>query len=270
MFKNYSALPADVFAQIQRTAGIFRSRLRGALTGVYVHGSIALSCFTESSSDIDLLIVCERRIPRDERLSIAEAVIAIDKKPRPLEISALFAGDIIPWQYPPPCQFHYSETWTERYKQLLSGEITGHFIIDDDFEDSDIACHIKLTKQCGIRVCGKPIDEVFPDIPEADFWDSISGDINEDYDFNAYAPRYFASNIINIARVLSYKAEKRVLSKYEVVEWAKRNLPERFLYIIEGAGRAWFFGEAMPECRGDDLAALKRVLIDKIQGGGGL
>ncbi|MDR0326433.1 MAG: DUF4111 domain-containing protein [Oscillospiraceae bacterium] len=264
MFRTYQTLSPEAKGQIERMAEIWREHLGEALTGVYLHGSLAQECFVEGTSDVDVLIVTDRRIPREERLSIAQSVIAIDKKPSPLEMSAIYANDLKPWVYPPPCQFHYSDFWTERYQQMICGEMKENFLIDTDFEDPDVASYIHLINQCGICIDGKPIEDVFPTVPETDFWCGISNDI-DDYDFNASHPRYFASNILILARILSYKIEKRILSKHESALWAKGYLPERFKVIIESAVRTWYYREPFAEIPTEDLNDFRQVLIHEIK-----
>ena len=86
------------------------------------------------------------------------------------------------------------------------------------FDDGDVTSYIKLLKQCGIVLYGEEIQEVFADVSDEDFWSAISADI-ENYDFHDYDARYFASNILILGRILSFKKEKRILSKYEGGIW---------------------------------------------------
>ena len=264
-FKSYDALSSEASFQIKGVVDIWHDYLKNTLVGVYLHGSIALGYFSEGTSDIDILIVTNRRIPGDERLSIAEKIIALDGKPSPLEMSAIYEKDLKPWKYPPACQFHYSDAWTERYKQLLNGRIKENFLVDTDFTDKDIACHVHLTNQCGICAYGKPIGEVFPAVPENDFWDSISAEVTQ-YDFHAYHPRFFASNILTLGRILSYKCKKRILSKYEAASWTIAHVPERFRYIIENAVKSWYFGKTMAAYKREDLEDLGQLLVKEIIG----
>lgn len=262
-FRNYDTVSASVRAQIQAVCDIWRRHLQGDLTGVYVHGSMALNCFREGTSDVDLLVVTGRRIPREERLAIARELLDVDGKPCPLELSAIFEGDLKPWTHPTLCQFHYSEYHRENYRRLLAGELTEYFIVDRDFGDPDIACHVRLTRQCGVCACGKPVLEVFPPVPEPDFLDSLCRDV-DDYDFSAYEPRYFASNILILGRVLSYLKERRILSKYEAGLWTAEHVPARFRPIVKEALRSWYAGEPMEKPDPAALEQLRRYLIDEI------
>ncbi|WP_167954873.1 aminoglycoside adenylyltransferase domain-containing protein [Anaerosporobacter faecicola] len=263
-FRGYDTLPQAVKEQIERLKKIWMKHLGDSLVGIYIHGSIALDCFIEENSDVDLLIISDRRIEREERLAIAKDILENDRKPSPLEMSAIRLEDMHPWKYPTPCQFHYSDYWTKHYKELLNGTIQESFIVDEDFGDEDIACHVKLTNQSGICIYGKPIAEVFPVVPEEDFWKSISNDI-EDYDFHAYDARYFASNILILGRILSYKVEKRILSKYEGGVWMREHVAEQYRYIVDHALREWYRGEKGLEYNQEDMEELRKVLIKEIQ-----
>lgn len=263
-FKNYKTLPSDVKEQIRNVTDTWLKCIGESVIGIYLHGSIALNCFVEGVSDIDILIICDRQLSRAERLLISKNIIEIDCKPSPLEMSAVWINDLNPWKYPTPCQFHYSDTWTEHYRNLLNGNIKDSFIVDEYFCDADIACHAHLTNQSGICIYGRPIKEVFPVIPEKDFWNSISSNITE-YDFQSYNPRYFTSNILILGRILSYKKEKRILSKYEGGLWTLDYVPERFRYIIDNAIKGWYSEEKGLEYKKEDLDELRQLLINKIQ-----
>lgn len=263
-FKNYKTLPSDVKEQISNVTDTWLKCIGESVIGIYLHGSIALNCFVEGVSDIDILIICDRQLSRDERLFISKNIIEIDCKPSHLEMSTVWINDLNSWKYPTPCQFHYSDTWAEHYRNLLNGNIKDSFIVDEDFCDADIACHAHLTNQSGICIYGMPIKEVFPVIPETDFWNSISSNITE-YDFQAYNPRYFSSNVLILGRILSYKKEKRILSKYEGGLWTLDYVPERFRYIIDNAIKEWYSEEKGLEYKKEDLDELRQLLINGIQ-----
>ncbi len=263
-FQNYNTVSEPVKKQLNQICKLWQRCLYEALVGVYLHGSMALSCFLEGTSDLDLLVVCSRKIPPKERRTIAQELMELDGMPCPIELSVIYTKDLIPWKHPGICQFHYSDYHTEQYRKLLSGELDEYYIADHDFEDPDIACHVKLTRQCGICLYGKPIQEVFPTVPEKDFLSSICNEI-EEYDFDAYKPRYFASNVLILGRVLSYLEEDYILSKYEAGIWAQTHVPEKYRYIIEDALNVWYEQkEPCQKCQ-EDLDGLKNYLIGRIR-----
>lgn len=261
-FKSYDSISDSINNQINHVCDVWKNSLGDSLVGVYIHGSLALSCFMEKTSDLDILIVTKKRLSRELRLKVASEIMLFDNKPCPLEMSAIWINDLS--EYPVKCQFHYSDYWTASYEKVLSGELESNHLLDNDFEDSDIASYIRVLNQSGICVYGESIDKVFPKISDENFWESISSDI-DDYDFNAYNPRYFVSNILILGRILSYKVEKRVLSKYEGALWMIGYLPVKYHYIIKNAINVWFLEEALIQYNEDDLEYLKKLLIYEIK-----
>ena len=264
-FQNYATLSPAVKAQVCRVKEVWLRLLGGDVAGVYLHGSVALGRFVEGVSDIDMLVVTQRRMSRDERLAAAREMIDIDGQPASLEMSAVWRGHLWPWRHPTPCQFHYSSAWTDRYRLMLSGAIAEHFLLDQDFEDPDIACHGELTRQSGICVYGEPASGVFPPVPPQDFWQSIAQDV-ETYSFHAYEPRCLPSNILVLARILSYKQLGRVLSKYDAGLWVLERLPERCRPVVHSALSAWYNKEEMAAYSPEQLEELRQFLLGEILG----
>lgn len=263
-FKNYETVSSEVKGQINRIVEVWKKYLDKELVGVYLHGSMCINCFREASSDIDLLIITNRRIDREERLKIAGELIEVDQKPCPIEMSAVAMSDLVPWKHPVKCQFHYSDFWTERYKQTISGKLKENYIVDNDFEDADVTSYVKLINQSGVCLYGKAIKEVFPEVSDEDFWDAISAEV-DDYDFDAYNDRYFVSNILILGRILSFKVEKVILSKYEGGLWALDHVPEKYCYIIDNAIKVWYSDEKLVDYKKEDLEGLKNYLIEQIK-----
>ena len=260
---GYKDLPVEILKQINSVVDIWKRHMGANLIGVYLHGSIALNAFNPDSGDIDLLVVVKDSIEISTKLEIARDIIAIDRKPRPLEMSAVKQTDAINWKTPGNCVFHYSDFWTDKYLERFSNPDMEVYVADHEFPDADVTSYIKLLKQCGIRLYGKEIEEVFSDVSDEDFWLAISADIDE-YDFHAYDARYFASNVLILGRILSFKKEKRILSKYEGGLWMIKNVPENLKYLPELAMKIWFEGEEriLPE---KDLNLLRDYLVNEIK-----
>ena len=98
---------------------------------------------------------------------------------------------------------------------------------------------------------------------DEDFWAAISNEA-EAYDFHSYAPRYLASNVLILGRILSFKMEKKILSKYDAGLWMMRNLPTEFTEWIGNAMKIWYEGKTctLPE---KELEKLRLGLIEKIK-----
>ena len=260
---GYKNLPSEIKEQIEKVVGIWKKHLGDDLTGVYLHGSIVLDAFSPKSGDIDILVVVKDSLEVSKKLEIAKDIIAIDRKPCPLEMSAIKLQDAKNWKSPGNCVFHYSDFWTEKYVERFDNPETEVYVADHEFPDADVTSYIKLIKQSGIVLCGKAIQEVFADVTDEDFFAAISADI-DDYDFHDYAPRYFASNVLILGRILSFKRTKKILSKYDGGLWMIENVPADLKYLPQRAMKIWFENEEclLPE---EDLERLRDYLVGEIK-----
>ena len=260
---GYDDLPADIKNQITNVVDVWKAHQKNNLIGVYLHGSIVLNAFNPSSGDIDILVVVKDSIDASEKLAIAKDIISLDGAPRPVEISAIKLSDAKAWKNPGNCVFHYSDFWRDKYLARFRDPASKVYVVDREFPDGDVTSYIKLIKQSGIVLYGQNIQDVFADISDEDFWEAICSDIDE-YDFHAYDPRYFASNILILGRSLSFNKEKLILSKYDGGLWMIQNVPENLKYLPEAAMNIWFNNEdcAFPE---DDLEKLRQYLIKEIK-----
>lgn len=248
--------PQDVRSQIQDILDAFEKLLRDNLAGVYLHGSLALGCFNPERSDVDLLAVTNDRMTAQTKRRLAELLLSSSAAPAPVEVSFLRQKHMSPWQYPTPFDFHYSEDYREKFAEKLS---SGGWS-DEQQTDKDLAAHITLTRRRGIALCGKPVEEVFPVVPEEDYVDSII----EDFNWGAERMMQYPINfILNACRVLAYLLDKQVFSKDEAGEWALAHLPEdvgeyvaRALDIYRGNSEEKPFAETNLKRIADHMAEL--------------
>ena len=73
-------------------------------------GSLAMGCFNPHASDIDVLVITQRRVGK-QKLRLASLALATSLKPRPIEVTTFSKRDLNPWRYPTPFDFHFSEDW---------------------------------------------------------------------------------------------------------------------------------------------------------------
>src|SRR5579871_2778969 len=90
------------------------------LVGVYLHGSLAMGCFNPNRSDVDLLVVTSAGMGAQTKRCIANLLLRSSGQPRPIEISFLYRDQLVPWTYPTPFDFHYSEDWRHCYEADLA------------------------------------------------------------------------------------------------------------------------------------------------------
>ncbi|HEX7022497.1 MAG TPA: nucleotidyltransferase domain-containing protein, partial [Trueperaceae bacterium] len=134
------------------------------LVGIYLHGSLAMGSFNPARSDVDLLVVTDRPMGLEVKRRMMALLLDRSKKPAPIEISFLCAPNLRPWRFPTPYDLHFSEDWRQRYEADLAH---GAWRQEPDGErtDPDLAAHITVLNRRGLCLWGKPIADVFPEVP---------------------------------------------------------------------------------------------------------
>ena len=201
------------------------------LTGIYMHGSLAIGCFNPQRSDIDLLVVTQKGMIVETKRDVAYYLLKSSLSPGPIEISFLVQKDIYPFRHPLPYDLHYSESWRERYTRAIADGTWWTWNVEKK-ADSDLAAHITITRARGICLSGKPIQEVFPSVPPAMFAASILGDFDDTNAKRQYMPVYFT---LNACRVLAYLREGHIYSKDEGGAWALQTLPTEWHGVVKQA-----------------------------------
>jgi streptomycin 3"-adenylyltransferase len=199
------------------------------LTGVYLHGSLAMASYYRPKSDIDVIVVANDELEANlaERLGISIANLA-ESRPTTgnLELSVIAAHTAQFVPEPTPYELHYSTMWHDKLlrREVNYGEVR---------TDGDLASHLMYVVQRGICLYGKPINDVFGNVAWSRFMESVLDDLSwiVDEDHILESPFY---GVLNICRVLQLISEddSRVHSKDEGGEWGLKNLPHLFHPII--------------------------------------
>jgi streptomycin 3"-adenylyltransferase len=206
-------------AQARDVAVQLRGLLGADLVGVYLHGSFALGCGNPSRSDLDLLVVTRRALTAKERDAFEDLPAGSYEKPgwpRPLELSSLTLDQLRPWRHPTPYDVH-----------LTTRGVVG------PGEDPDLAAHITVLRRAGVAVDGPPPAEVFPEVPRADYEDSL----RRDFEWSlASAPKYRRYAVLSLARIWASLAERdRLHTKETGAVWALERLPAELQRPLEVA-----------------------------------
>ena len=140
----------------------------GALSGVYVHGSVCLGGYTPGRSDLDILIVCKQSMSRQARSDFADALLKIHNAPCPVELSVLTEEGLA--HASPICTFHFSSMWAPRY----AAHDDTNPLLDADFPDDDIPAYFRVARESGIRLYGEEAAALLPDVSDEAFYGSIT------------------------------------------------------------------------------------------------
>lgn len=258
------ACPLEVRHQIASLIEGMRTTLDENLVGVYLHGSLAMGCFNPLRSDLDLLVISERRTRVEQKRELAELLLRVSLAPSPIEFSLLAYSQLHPWRHPAPFDLHFSETWRDRTRAALT---SGEWRTWNDSEncDEDLAGHITVVRQRGICLHGAPIAAVFPVVPAADYLASVLADVlSSDCGLNSVleAPVYV---ILNACRTYAYLSTGRVLSKDEGGVWALQVLPSQFHVTVRSALSAYRTDQDDIRLVHEEVVHLAAYLRDEIE-----
>jgi predicted nucleotidyltransferase len=230
---------SDIEALLSRISTSFQDLLDDNLIGIYIHGSLAMGCFNPASSDVDFLVVVRHPLDSNTKQKVAETILTLNKQApaKGLEMSIVLLEHTQQFVYPTPFEFHFSNDWTERYNK--------HEVdFNEGRTDPDLAAHFTITKTRGYTLSGQPINEVFGDVPEKYYLESILEDgraILEDMTSNS------VYDVLNLCRIIAYLQDRVITSKQEGGEWAIKHLPTEYRAVVQQAldeygglsGQAW-------------------------------
>lgn len=229
----------DIRQHVEEMVEVLRAELDPNLTGIYLHGSLAMGSFYRPKSDIDVLVVVRELLWPERRRAVAERLAALAST-RPIigfiELSVILATDARSVPAPMPYQVHYSEEWHDR---IVAGEVD----YAADGTDLDLIAHVTHLVQRGVTLHGAPHHEVFGTPPWSAYIEAVMADFRwllED-EHVVETPYYAVLNICRTLQLLS-ETEQRVRSKDEGGEWGLSNLPREHHALIHLALAAYRSG----------------------------
>jgi len=227
--------PIAVRHQVGQLVSTLSNCLAERLVGIYLHGSLAMGCFNPNHSDLDLLVIMADRMQLTVKRQMIEHLIEYSQQPQAIEISFLARTQLLPWQYPPPFDLHYSEMWRAAYTcDLISG--LWQSWDSSEHRDPDLAAHITIITKRGICLAGAPISAIFPSVPCDDYRAAIAADIHDSLESIATNPVY---TILNCCRTYAYVRDGHIFSKAEGGDWAIQVLPAACCDIVDTALAAY-------------------------------
>lgn len=257
---NWETCPLDIRACVYHLLSGIKKELGGNIKGFYLHGSLAMGGFNPKTSDIDILAVTCTPLTEQNKRRLAECLLHYSANPYPFEISFLNESQLQNWSHPSPFDFHYGESWRDRYAAELA-EGKADFSEGFPGTDADLAAHAMMTYHRGICLTGKPVRDIIPEIPVEHYIASIMADFEDCKSYIYEKPVYC---VLNLIRVFWYLKEGQISSKQEAAGWGRIHLPETYKQTIEKAGRSY---ESSPEnivFAQDELTAFKDYIADEV------
>ncbi|PIQ73788.1 DNA polymerase subunit beta [Candidatus Roizmanbacteria bacterium CG11_big_fil_rev_8_21_14_0_20_36_8] len=219
---------------LKKITSTFSDFFGSDLVGIYVHGSVAMDCYNDMSSDIDFLIVVKKSLTLDEKQKLVKVTLELVKDTtEKLEFSVITSEQLENFTYPTPYEFHYSDSWKQNY---IAHEIK----LEETKSDPDLAAHFAITKKRGFVLTGDPIFQIFPDVPLDQYLDSITRDVKWSFDNVMKGPNDGTCKVptyavLNFCRVLAFIKNNLITSKREGGEWGMKILPSIYAPIIKEA-----------------------------------
>jgi predicted nucleotidyltransferase len=221
---GWDSCPEPVRELVNSIVEKYREILGENLVGFYLHGSLAMGCFNSQRSDIDFLVAAKKPLTVDCKKRIIQFLLDIrDKAPaKGIEMSIILEQTLREFIYPTPYELHYSLGWNERFRKDEVDYTEKRF-------DTDLAAHCVITRERGICLYGKPVGDMFPEIPEEYYRQSLLEDARSILEKPRENPVY---TVLNLCRILAYVKDGIITSKAEGGQWGLDNLPGRYSSLI--------------------------------------
>lgn len=210
---------------IEKLSILLQNHLQDNLAAIYLHGSLAMNCFNPSQSDIDILVICNKKLSDDSmKRSLIDDLMAFSRiyRTNPIEMSIILKEIAANFVYPTPFELHYSEFHKEKYSA------DDKYLCHDD-TDTDLAAHLYTTYDRGVTIFGQPIKEIISPVPKHYYVDSIFQDIKNAKTEIINNPVYYC---LNLCRVLHFLRDEAVSSKKDSGEWGLKHLESKYAEII--------------------------------------
>lgn len=220
---------------VDKTQKIFKENL----TGIYLHGSLAMGCFNPDKSDVDLMIVIKNHITDVQKMQFMNQIVELNKTApnKGIELSIVKEKYCSNFLYPTPFELHFSNA----HLQWFIDDPTD-YIHKMNGTDKDLAAHFKIIKKYGVVLQGEAINDVFADVPKEAYIDSIWSDVAGAKEDILEQPVYV---ILNLCRVAAFLKSDLILSKKQGGEWALENLSAQYHTLISNALQNYLSGNEM-------------------------
>lgn len=218
---------------LQEFVNICGQILGEKLTGIYLHGSMAMGCFHPKQSDIDLIVMVESGMEFEEKLCLMKEIVRLNRNApaKGVEISFVQKKFCKPFVYPTPFELHFSPVHLQRFYDNPED-----YIEQMRGTDQDLAAHFTIINHYGVRLHGEEIKKVFGAVPKQDYADSIFYDIENASEDIAENPVYV---ILNLCRALAYFNGGLILSKEKGAKWALTHLEREYSSLVLQALQAY-------------------------------
>lgn len=189
---------------------------------------------------------------REEKRRLAERLLRISGRPRPLELTVVVQSEVKPWRYPPRMELQYGDWLRDAFER---GDVE-----PQPATNPDLALLLAMVRLADRPLAGPPPAEVFDPVPDADLARAMGAGVEEVLEGIDTDTR---NGILTLARIWCTLATGEIRSKDAAADWALTRLPEEHRPVLARA-RAVYLGEE--DERWNDLAARVRPHADHVVG----
>lgn len=230
---------------------IVKELLDNEVVAVYLFGSAVIGGL-RINSDVDVLVVVNHSLPELTRRKLTDRLMLISGKigntdaVRPLEVTIINHGDIVPWRYPPKNEFIYGEWLREEFEK---GQI------QEPTYDPDLAIVLAQVRKNSVTLFGPDASEILAPVPMTD----IRRAIRESLPGLIEGIKGDERNVIlTLARMWLTVAVGEISPKDVAAEWAIPRLPKEHATLLDLARKA-YRGEYVDRWEGLDSEVIALV-----------
>ena len=135
----------------------------GGVVGLYLYGSSTAGGL-RADSDIDLLLITRKSLVLPERRRLTDLLLEYtDQRAaelgRPVELTSVVHSALVPWRYPPSCDYQYGEWLKDEYRDGT---------VPQPYANPDLAILLASARSSSDALRGPRLDEVIDEVPAGD------------------------------------------------------------------------------------------------------
>lgn len=211
---------------------IVEDLLGNSIVGVYLFGS-AVNGGLRINSDVDVLVVVNHSLSEGIRKKLTDRLMLISGKisntdsMRPLEVTVINHGDVVPWRYPPRNEFIYGEWLRSEYEKGKIQEPT---------YDPDLVIVLAQVRKNSISLFGPEASDMLDPVPMIDIRRAIKDSLPGLIEGIKGDER---NVILTLARMWQTMSIGEISSKDVAAKWAIPRLPKEYATLLDLARKAY-------------------------------
>lgn len=225
-----------------QTLKIVLELLDRTVVGVYLFGS-TVNGGLRINSDVDVLVVVNHSLSEVTRGKLIDRLLLISGKigntdsVRPLEVTVINHGDVVPWRYPPNNEFIYGEWLRDEFEKGQVQEPTFN---------PDLAIVLAQVRKNSVSLFGPHASDLLDSVPMTDIRRAIMESLPGLIEGIKGDER---NVILTLARMWQTVAIGEISPKDVAAEWAIPRLPKEHASLLELARKA-YRGECVDKWEG--------------------